>query len=200
MSRINAAADNQEDIRLVNAIINGDSYSFRKLVDKYKERAVRIAFSICGNLDDAKDIAQDVFIKVHRNIGNFEFKSSFMTWLYRVIVNQSRDFLRRKKRSGLMILERTKEFDFFENTEDLRNSGPAQELLNKELMRHIDIAAADLSEKQRIVFVLKYRQGLKLAEITEIMDSRLSTVKAHLFRAVNKVQKRLREYLGGEKL
>ena len=173
----------------------GDMFAFRALVDLYKEQAVRIAYSITGNLADAQDVAQDAFIRVYRNISTFNFNSQFSTWIYRIVVNLCRDFLRKKSRLGLVLNDNNQAWPAEERIKDEKNPDPAKNLLNKELKVKIDNALILLPEKQQIVFSLKYKKDMKIREIAELLGVSKSSVKMHLFRATDKMQKNLSTYV-----
>ncbi len=184
-----------ENKEIIDKAQKGDMFAFRALVDLYKEQAVRIAYSITGNLADAQDIAQDAFIRVYRNIGAFNFNSQFSTWLYRIVVNLCRDFLRKRNRSKLVLDDKDQPQSAEERFKDEKNQDPARNLLTKELKAKIDNAMRLLPEKQQIVFSLKYKKDMKIREIAQVMGVSESTVKMHLFRAMDKMQKKLSPYV-----
>lgn len=180
----------------------GDSRAFCELVEEYKRKALSVAYSFCSNYEDAKDLSQDAFIKAFKSIGRFRAQSKFYTWFYRILINVCKDYLRRRKnnkfiklsvkfklRNGLVEFE-----DIFESVASAA-PGPGQELLNKELGAHLTKAITSLSEKQRVVFTLKNIHQLTLAEIAEITNSALGTVKANLFKATINLQAKLEEYV-----
>jgi RNA polymerase sigma factor (sigma-70 family) len=105
--------------------------------------------------------------------------------------------LRSKKRFRQVFDEHTADVDIFRTAKDHKSKNPARELINKELKSQIDRELKSLSAKQQIAFTLKYRHGLKSEEIAQIMNLNVSTVKVHIFRAANNLQKRLSTYLGG---
>lgn len=172
----------------------GSMYAFRKLVDMYKEKAVRISCSVIGNLSDAEDITQEAFVRVYKNIGKFKFKSKFSTWFYRILINLCRDSLKRKQNSRVVFQINNQEHEY--QYEDTKAKSPSGILLNKELRQKIEQALVLLPEKQQIVFVLKYKQDMKIDEIAQMMNVSISTIKVHLFRAVRALQKKLVRYLG----
>ncbi|MCG2711798.1 MAG: sigma-70 family RNA polymerase sigma factor [Candidatus Omnitrophica bacterium] len=183
-------ADNKDIILKAQ---EGDMFAFRVLVDVHKEQAVRIAYAITGNLADAQDVAQEAFIRIYKNINSFRFDSRFSTWLYRIVVNLGHDLLRKRKRLKVV----------FDNDNDARQvqikdekgADPGKKLLSVELKAKIEAALTSLPEKQRIVFSLKYKKDMKIREIAQLMGVSVSTVKMHLFRAIDKMQKKLREYV-----
>ena len=180
----------------------GDSRAFCELVEEYKRKALSVAYSFCANYEDAKDLSQDAFIKAFKSIKRFRAQSKFYTWFYRILVNICKDYLRRKKNNKFIKFSvKFKLKDGLVGPEDIFESvassapGPGQQLLNKELGAHLTKAITSLSEKQRVVFTLKNIQQLTLAEIAEITNSALGTVKANLFKATMNLQTKLEEYI-----
>lgn len=169
----------------------GDMFAFRTLIDEHKEQAVRIAYSITGNLADAQDVAQEAFIRVYKNIKKFKFNSKFSTWLYRIIVNLGYDFLKKRNRVGLVLTDNENQ----EQQEDKKSADALAKLLSRELKVKIDEALINLPEKQQIAFSLKYKKDMKIREIAEVMGVSISSVKVHLFRAIDKLQKKLSIYV-----
>ena len=173
----------------------GDMFAFRALVDEHKEQAVRIAYSITGNLADAQDVAQEAFIRVYKNINGFKFNSRFSTWFYRIVVNLGYDFLRKRKRSRVVLGSDSKIQFLDEQNKDEKNADPGKILLEKELKAKIEEELTLLPEKQQVAFSLKYKKDMKIREIAELMGVSVSTVKMHLFRGIDKMQKKLGEYV-----
>lgn len=180
----------------------GDSRAFCELVERYKAKALSVAYSFCANYEDAKDLSQEAFIKAFKSIERFRVQSKFYTWFYRILVNICKDYLRRRKsnkfiklsvkfklRNGLVGPE-----DIFESVAS-HAPNPQQQLLDKELGAHLTKAISSLPEKQRMVFTLKNIHGLTLAEIAEISNSALGTIKANLFKATMNLQARLEGYI-----
>ncbi|MBU4305825.1 MAG: RNA polymerase sigma factor [Candidatus Omnitrophica bacterium] len=193
---IKNSVHSQIDEELVTKAQDGDADAFRCLVERHKERAVRLCFSVVGNLNDAQDISQEAFIRVYRNIGAFKLKARFSTWFYRILINLCRDWLKSRKRSRL-VLDRHDAEDKNSVNEMPDNTSPdaARTLLNKELSKKINEAIIQLSPKQQLVFKLKHKQGVKVEEIALMLDMNSSTVKVHLFRAMQTLQKKLCGYL-----
>jgi len=180
----------------------GNSRAFCELVERYKEKALSVAYSFCANYEDARDLSQEAFIKAFKSIGRFRVQSKFYTWFYRILVNICKDYLRRRKRSKFIKLSvkfRLKDGsvegeDIFESVASSA-PGPGQQLLDKELGTHLTKAISSLPEKQRMVFTLKNIHRLTLAEIAEITSSALGTVKANLFKATMNLQAKLEGYI-----
>ncbi len=180
----------------------GDSKAFCELVERYKEKAVSIAYSFCANYEDAKDLSQEAFIKAFKSIGGFKVQSKFYTWFYRILVNICKDYLRRRKSNKFIKLSvKFRVKDGMAEPEDIFESvvsntpNPGQKLVNKELGERLTKAISSLPPKQRMVFTLKNIHGLTLVRIAEITGVALGTVKAHLFKATMNLQIRLEGYI-----
>lgn len=189
--------DNESEI--IERIKNGDQNAFCELVEKYKEKALNIAFSFCRNYEDAKDISQEAFIKAFKTIRNFRGESRFYTWFYRILLNLCKDYLRRKMKNKAISAnirinnEAQEETNIFEIIAS-GLPGPKEQLLNKELGEELTKALDSLPEQQKRVFTLKNIHGLKINEIAEIIKCAEGTIKAHLFKATLNLQERLAAY------
>lgn len=189
--------------KLVLQARGGDLKSFSALVRSYQERAIRIAHSFVGNFEDARDMAQEAFVKTYENLGSFKEESRFYTWFYRILVNTCKDFLRKKqvRRHISFWLNRDgdgEDLDPVMNVETHAKNA-AQELVNKELSAAITKALDRLPFQQRTAFSLRYLEGLNLEEVSESMGVSVGAVKATLWQAGQKMQKFLAEftYAGG---
>lgn len=186
------------ELRLIERARNGDRAAFESLVDTHKGKAFALAFHFTGNVEDAKDLLQEAFVRAYVNIKKFRGGSSFYTWFYRILVNLCRDFLRRK-RTRLKVLVDAPELPDEEDEMPLeaadRGPGPGEILLNKEIREKVDEAVNMLPERQKSAFILKHMQGMKSGEIASVMDCSESTAKVHLFRATKSLQKFLSPYL-----
>ncbi|MFA6357014.1 MAG: RNA polymerase sigma factor [Candidatus Omnitrophota bacterium] len=188
----------EPDSEIIRRAKNGERAAFDSLVDMHKEKAFALAFSFIGNAEDAKDVLQDAFVKAYVGIINFRGSSSFYTWFYRILVNQCKDFLRKKKaKSGVFLdpLPASEEGgDNAPEAVDL-SPGPSQIALDKETRQIINEAISGLPERQKAVFMLKHIQGMKFNEIAETLDCSESTAKVHLFRAIRGLRCRLTKNL-----
>jgi RNA polymerase sigma-70 factor (ECF subfamily) len=174
----------------------GSIAAFEALVRQYDQQVMQLAFSLVNDVQDAQDIYQEVFVRVFRNLKRFQFRSQFSTWLYRVVVNYCINFNKKKQRAKFFSL--TDENQNGEASWSVTLKGaeisPEDSMLNQELSVKIDHAIAQLSPKQKTVFVLRHYQGLKLLEIAKILKCSEGTVKNYLFRATQKMQSLLKEY------
>src|SRR3989338_2829098 len=182
---------------------SGDLKSFSALVQNYQERAIRIAHSFVGNFEDARDMAQEAFVKAYENLDSFKEDSRFYTWFYRILVNTCKDFLRKKKVRRHLSFWLNRDGDG-EDTDPVMNvethaKNAVQELVDKELGAAIYKALDRLPLQQRTAFSLRYLEGLSLEEVSESMEISVGAVKATLWQAGQKMQKFLAEftYAGG---
>jgi RNA polymerase sigma-70 factor (ECF subfamily) len=183
---------------LIERAKNGERQAFDSLVDMHKEKAFGLAFSFIGNVEDAKDVLQEAFVKAYVGIINFRGSSSFYTWFYRILVNQCKDFLRKKRaRSGVFLDPLPSLEEDGDNAPEAVDSspGPSQMALNSETRQLINEAVSGLPEKQKAVFILKHIQGMKLNEIADVVGCSESTAKVHLFRAIRGLRCRLTKNL-----
>jgi RNA polymerase sigma-70 factor (ECF subfamily) len=163
------------DEEIVSKILGGETALFEALIRKYNERLYRISLSIVGDGDAAEDIMQTAYINAYRQLGNFEGRSSFGTWLTRILINESLLYKKREQRKQQLVMETT----FTEEHDETPLSG----LLNKELKAVLENAVAALPEKYRLVFVMREVQGMSTDETMEALDLGESNVKMRLIRA-----------------
>ena len=178
------------DFQLVQKASKGDSDAFEELVKKYQQRVYAIAYGISHNQQDALDISQEVFIKVHKKLKDFRAASSFYTWLYRVTANVSIDFQRRKKRTVTVEFdENILEQPLGEATHaEQKKFDPRKILDRKEIHGAILKAIEMLPEDQRTVVVLRELESLSYKEIANAMNCSLGTVMSRLHYARKKLK------------
>jgi RNA polymerase sigma-70 factor (ECF subfamily) len=152
---------------------------FEAVVNDHQKRIYNVCLRLCGNADDAFDLAQEVFIKAWRNIGSFRGESAVYTWLYRLAVNACTDFLRKKtRRGGSAVPLAETEFTL----PDARFE-PAIALERKELARALEEALGRLSPEHHQVVTLREMAGLSYVEIAAVLGIEEGTVKSRLARA-----------------
>lgn len=177
----------------------GDRAAFDEFVAAYKGKAVSWVFHMVGNTQDAGDIVQEAFVRVFTGIGRFRGEAKFATWFYRILVNLSRDHIRRRARAGKIFIE--KKYDGDEDDRDPaaeigdESMSPGRFVLNQELGGLLDRAVAKLPEKQKAAFCMKYLDGIPAKEIAEILGCRAATVKVHIFRALCALRGTMEPYL-----
>ncbi len=175
---------------LVQRAREGDLKAFSQLVERYQERVIHIANSFVGNLEDARDASQEVFVKVYEHLGRFEEQSQFYTWLYRIVVNTCKDFMRKKKfRDHFSLWFGNEEGELvlaLDLPDKTKNAG--EEMDNREIGAQLGKSIEKLPFQQKSVFVLRYMEGLKLEEISETLGLSVGAVKAHLWQATAKMK------------
>jgi RNA polymerase sigma-70 factor (ECF subfamily) len=178
----------REEAALVQRVQAGDEIAFREIVERYQSKVFSIIYGILRNRNDAEDIAQQVFAKVYFSIGSFDFRSSLLTWIYKITVNECYDYLRKKRVRKLVY-----ESDFSEE-DALRMMNTEQP---NEQARPVDttLAQRDLvmkllqkvSEEERTLILLKEVEGHSVEELAQMTGLNQNTIKVKLFRARQKL-------------
>lgn len=182
------------DEALVALAQQGDRGAFEELVNRHKQKAYNIAFGFARDREDAKDLSQEAFLKAFNYLKNFDGRSSFYTWFYRIVVNVCLDYKRRNKRTAADEFNESVESQIEPSHEPARPPSPEQHVLAGQISRKVDAALAKLPDKQRTAFILKNNQGLSIREIAEMMQTAEGTVKVHLHRAVTALRQSLAEF------
>jgi RNA polymerase sigma-70 factor (ECF subfamily) len=180
------------DEALIQRVLDGDVEAYAALVRRHERAAVQVAYGFVGNFEDARELSQNGFVKAYQALGRFQQRAKFSTWLYRIIANECKDFFRAKARRPKLVgwsSEGEDEEVVFE-VEDPR-ADPRQAIAQRELARQLQSAIGTLAGKQREAFVLHHLNGLPLAEAAAVMGCRPGTVKAHLFRACERLRRRM---------
>jgi len=187
------------DKDLINEYLQGNSLAFEELVYRYDRFVLLTAIQFCGNEDDAKDIYQDVFIRVINGLNKFKFKSEFSTWLYRITVNVClTQTKKQKKKREEYYTSTNNEYD--ENIldeimiADTEEFSPQTRAENSDISEKVGEAINYLSPKERMCFILKHYSGYKIREIAEMMKCKEGTVKKYLFDGIRKLRKQLKNY------
>jgi RNA polymerase sigma-70 factor (ECF subfamily) len=186
-----------EEMDLVKRARRGDLAAYDELVRRYQERIYATVYHMTANHEDANDLAQEAFIKAFHALRSFKGGSSFYTWVYRIAVNKTINFLKQRKHRPQMSLD---DLDFnAEHDPDLvaliSEKTPRREAGLKELQEKLNAALQRLSEPHRLVVTLHDVQGLSHEEIAKIMDCNIGTVRSRLFYARQQLQAYLSDYL-----
>ena len=186
-----------DDETLVARVQHGDKSAYDYLVQRYQERLYATVYHMTSNHDDANDLVQDAFIKAFKSIGSFKRESSFYTWIYRIAVNKTINFLKQRKNRTHISLN---DLDFnAEHDPDLlalvSDKTPRREAHLAELQQKLNEAMQKLSEPHRLVVTLHDVQGLAHEEIAQIMDCNVGTVRSRLFYARQQLQATMSDYL-----
>jgi RNA polymerase sigma-70 factor, ECF subfamily len=190
------------DAAAVARVLAGEPDAFRLLVERHTRNIFRLAYRMTGNEQDAEDVVQETFLRAYRKLGQFESRSNFGTWLYRVAVNCALDHLRiREKRDKETPAAALSDSDQGEAPDPLLShpsSDPSPERLmqSAELRRKLDSALATLSASERTAFVLRHFEGRSIGEIAGILRLREGATKNTIFRAVKKLRQALEPLWG----
>lgn len=181
---------NSEEAALVRRVQAGDEMAFREIVERYQTKIFSVIYGILRNHNDAEDIAQQVFAKVYFSIRNFDFRSSLLTWVYKITVNECYDYLRKKRVRKLVY-----ESDFSaEDAQRMEASEPAidhrpaadTQLANRDLVAQL---LAKVSEEDRNLILLKEVEGHSVEELAGMTGMNENTIKVKLFRTRQKLLK-----------
>ena len=187
-----------DDLHLIQSAQRGDVSAFEQLVYRYDKHVLAIAARFGNSSDDAKDIYQEVFLRVYRGLKNFQHKSEFTTWLYRITTNVCLTHQSHKKTERLhtsLQSDGELESDPRETMVHVRtlDFSPDLHVEASEISHHVQEALKNLSAKQKLVFTLRHYQGYKLKEIATMMDCTEGTVKRYLFTATQRMREQLKE-------
>ncbi len=187
-----------DDTALIQLAQAGSRDAFEELIRRYDREVLRLATNLLRSAEDARDVYQEAFLKVYKNLHRFRFECSFYTWLYRVVTNVCLDQLRRRRSRREDQAPEVPDSldnpgtDFFERQAEMRaQSNPERSLMGREIGQRIATALGQLSPRERLVFEMKHYHGLKLRVIGEVLGTSEETVKNSLFRATQKLRARL---------
>ena len=185
------AAEQMTDEELIGRVRSGETGLFGELVRRYQDTVFAMSQRLLGSPQDAEDVAQEAFLRVHRGLEGFRGNAKFSTWLYRITCNLCTDWLRKNRRPGRATTA-------LDETAELVDAGVQLEqgLLVAEELEHLRHALAGLQERYRSLVILHYYQDLSCQQISEILGMPLKTVETRLYRA----RRMLRESLekGGQ--
>jgi RNA polymerase sigma-70 factor (ECF subfamily) len=189
-----SASVQPRDEDLVALAQKGDQQAFEALVQRHQQKAYRIAFDFARDREEAKDLSQEAFLRAYTHLSNFDGRSGFYTWFYRILVNICLDYRRRQKRTSAEEFNETVENQIEPSHQAGNPVSPDQQVIAGQLSRKVGEALESLPPKQRTAFILKNHQGLSIREIAEIMQTAEGTVKVHLYRAVRTLRENLSEF------
>ncbi len=174
----------ESDAAAVARAKSGDSEGFRLLVERHSRSVFRLAYRITANEQDAEDVVQETFLRAYRQLGHFEARSSFSTWIYRIAANCALDVVRTRKRHAAG-----------EDVEslDLPAGAPLPDRIaySSQVQEKVAGALGELSEQERTAFVLRHFEGLSIGEISAVLGTGESAAKHSIFRAVQKLRRAL---------
>ena len=183
---IDSDEDERRARRLIAEIQKGNNQAFAELVSRYNRQVAALAYKMVNNYDEAADITQIVFVKMFDNVWRFDPSKKFYSWLYRITVNASIDYMRKHKRHRHEPLE-----DFHETSEH-SPADPESSYRRQQIQKFVEDASKSLSEKQRSVFIQRHLQGRDIDEVVVSLNVSEATVRWYLHRARTKIRKELR--------
>ena len=198
-SRVVRSEAHADETALIRAAQAGDREAFEQLVRAYDHSILRLAMNMLRSPEDARDVYQETFLRVYRNLGNFRFDCSFHTWIYRIATNICLDLLRKRKvrkeeSPVLMTPEGT--VDRFESVADpSAELDPQRHLLSGQIRTRVKDALAELSPRERMVFEMRHYEGLRLRNIGEVLGTTEEAAKNCLFRATQKMRVALGDFV-----
>lgn len=188
-----------DEAALIRAAQAGDQEAFESLVQAYDQQVLRLAFNLLRSTEEAYDIYQEAFLRVHRNLGKFRFDCSFHTWLYRIVTNLCLDALRKKKvrKEDQAVIETSEgPKDRLELAAEPRaDLDPQRRLLSRELRERIEGVLTGFTPRERMVFEMRHYQGMRLRAIGDSLGTTEEAAKNCLFRATQKMRAALGDFV-----
>ncbi|HYK59139.1 MAG TPA: sigma-70 family RNA polymerase sigma factor [Bryobacteraceae bacterium] len=188
-----------DEAALIRAAQQGDKDAFEQLVRVYDQSVLRLAMNLLRSPEDARDVYQEAFLRVYRNLGNFRFDCSFHTWLYRIVTNLCLDQIRKRKvrkEEATVVTTGDGPLDRMDTIAEQRaDTDPERNLFSGQVRRRIKDVLAGLTPRERMVFELRHYQGLRLRRIGEILGTSEEAAKNCLFRATQKMRAALGDFV-----
>ena len=191
------SAEQDPDAALMLRVKQGDNEAFALLVDKYKQPVMNLVYRMLRDATEAEDIAQNVFIQVHKSAARYQVSSKFTTWLFTIARNLCLNELRRRSRHPADSMEAAhpENEEPWQQFEDKKTFSPPETLLQGELERKIEEALAELPENQRTAIVLCRQDELSYEEIAKVLRCSLSATKSLIHRGRETLKEKLKPYL-----
>jgi RNA polymerase sigma-70 factor, ECF subfamily len=175
---------------------DGDSDAFRALVERHSRAVFRLAQRMTGNPQDAEDVVQETFLKAYKQLGRFESRANFGTWVHRIAVNCSIDLIRsRANRETAHEAEDLEVFSAGGDSHDATGTSPERLMLSSEVQQRVQDAMASLSRMERAAFVLRHFEGQSIDEISRALGLKTNAAKHSVFRAVKKMRVALEPFV-----
>lgn len=181
------------DAAVVAQVLAGDQDAFRVLVERHSRSIYAMVHRMTGNPQDTEEIIQEVFLRAYRKLKSFELRSSFATWLYRIAVNRTLDFLSAKKMTDTCQIAENPDPEAHGEQVQLRSAspGPDRLLLSTEIERRIAGAMKRLTPVEHMAFTLRHMEGKSIEEIGQALNLRADATKNSIYRAVQKLRHQL---------
>jgi RNA polymerase sigma-70 factor (ECF subfamily) len=188
-----------DEFALIRAAQQGDSDAFERLVQRHDQNVLRLAYNLLRSQEDARDIYQEAFLRVYKNLHSFRFDCSFHTWLYRIVTNLCLDHLRKRKvrreEAGVVDTEGGPRDRLDMAVETSALGDPQRRLESERLRERIEAVLDQLTPRERAVFEMRHHQGMRLRAIGEVLGTSEEAAKNCLFRATQKMRHALGEFV-----
>ena len=188
-----------DETALIRAAQAGDHGAFEQLVRAYDQSVLRLAMNLLRSPEDARDIYQEAFLRVYRNLHSFRFDCSFHTWLYRIVTNLCLDHMRKRKvrkEEPTVLATPDGPLDRMDGVPEERVDGdPQRHLFSGQVRRRIKEVLGELTPRERMVFELRHYQGFRLRRIGEVLGTTEEAAKNCLFRATQKMRAALGDFV-----
>ena len=187
------------DQELVRRVQAGDKKAFDLLIMKYQQRIIHVITGFVHDPVEALDVAQEAFIKAYRALPGFRGDSAFYTWLYRIAINTSKNYLTAASRRPPVTDVDAMDATIYYDAPELKDfETPENKLMSVELEQAIDMAIQELPEDTATAIKLREFEGLSYEEIAEVMDCPIGTVRSRIFRAREAIDKQVKLVMGEE--
>ena len=187
-SETESSTEDKDLLDIIEKAKQGDQVAFQQIVDKYKTQVASIAYKMVGDYEDAKDISQIVFVKTYQNLVNFDTSKKLSTWLYRITINASIDFIRKHKKHKHELLD-----NIFGELREKKQD--VEKIYQRNLIKWaIKDSMEALNPRQKAVFVLRDLEGLDIKEVAQITGMPQATVRWYLHRARSKLRSELTKH------
>lgn len=198
-SRVARSEAHADETALIRAAQAGDREAFEQLVRAYDHSVLRLAMNMLRSPEDARDVYQETFLRVYRNLPHFRFDCSFHTWIYRIATNICLDLLRKRKvrkEESPVLATPDGTVDRFESVADQSAElDPQRRLLSGQIRTRVKDALGQLSPRERMVFEMRHYEGLRLRNIGEVLGTTEEAAKNCLFRATQKMRVALEDFV-----
>ena len=186
------------DAAVVAQVLAGDRDAFRVLVDRHSRSIFRVIYRMTGNQQDTEEIVQETVLRAYKSLARFELRANFSTWLYRIAVNRTLDFLNARKKQmtkdTYQIVDNPGADDSAQIQLPASGPGPDRLLLSAEMKGKIAGALGLLTPAERVAFTMRHMEGRSIEEISQTLNLKASAAKNSVFRAVQKLRQQLEPY------
>jgi RNA polymerase sigma-70 factor (ECF subfamily) len=189
------------DAAVVALVLTGDTDAFRVLVERHSRSIFRVVYRMTGNQQDSEELVQETFLRAYKSLERFELRSNFSTWLYRIAVNRTLDFLNARKtqmlvKDGYQIADNPDPEEGREIQLASPAAGPERILLGAEVKQQVAQAMKLLTAVERVAFTMRHMEGRSIEEIGQALNLKTSAAKNSVFRAVQKLRQQLEPFAG----